>query len=168
MNVLADRIRSCDFLFLENLTEPSVNSLRIVLLEAKAGSPVNPEQVASQYELPVLRSILTGSRYIEHSPGCGRFELVWETYIAYSVLNESYSNGEADTSVAVSGQRLFVEFSRSQYLDYLSKASFASPDYPGPYRHWAIYCQDHTIDIASQVEPVIREIGPGSTSTQGY
>jgi hypothetical protein len=94
-------------------------------------------------------------------PGCRRFELVWESYIAYSIVNESYSNGEPDTSVAVDGLRLFVEYSRSQYLDYLSKVSFASADYPGPYRHWAIYCQDHTIDIASQAEPVIREIGSG-------
>jgi len=159
MNVLADRIRSCDYLYLDSLTEPSANVVKIILLEAKAVSPVDTDKVASEYNLPELRSILAGSRNIEHSPGCSRFELVWETYIAYSIVNESYSNGEPDTSVAVGGQRLFVEFSRSQYLEYLAKASFASADYPGPYRHWAIYCQDHTIDIASQAEPVIREIG---------
>jgi len=161
VNVVADRIRSCEYLYLGSLTEPSVNTIRIVLLEAKAGSPVDAEKVARDYNLPELQSILAESRNIEHSSGCSRFELVWENYIAYSIVNESYSNGEPDTSVAVGARRLFAEYARSQYLDYLAKASFASADYPGPYRHWAIYCQDHTIDIASQVEPVIREIGQG-------
>jgi hypothetical protein len=160
MTALADSIRSCDYLYLGALTEPSVNAIRIVLLEAKAGAPIDADTLASESD-PVLRSILVGSRKIDHFPGCRRFELVWKSYIGYSIVNESYSNGEPDTSVAVGvRRRLFVEFSRSQYLDYLAEASFASNDYPGPYRHWAIYCQDHTIDIASQVDPIIREIAP--------
>jgi hypothetical protein len=160
MNDLADRIRSCNYLYLESLMEPSVNAVKIVLLEAKAGSPVDAEKVASKYNLPELRSILAGSRNIEHLPGCSRFELVWETYVGYNIVNESYSNGEPETSIAVGERRRFAEYSQSRYLDYLAKASFASADYPGPYRHWALYCEDHTIDIASQVDPVIREIGP--------
>ena len=159
MNSLIDRIRSCDYLYLDALTEPSVNEIRIVLLEAKAGSPIDADTLSSESD-PVLRSILAGSRKIEHFPGCRRFELVWKSYIGYSIVNESYSNSEPDTSVAVGDRRRFAEYSSSDYLDYLAKASFASKDYPGPYKHWALYCEDHTIDIASQVEPVIREIGP--------
>jgi hypothetical protein len=159
MNSLVDRIRSCDYLYLDALTEPSVNEIKIVLLEAKAGSPIEADALESQSD-PVLRSILVGSRKIEHFPGCRRFELVWKSYIGYSVVNESYSHGEPDTSVAVGDRRRFAEYSSSHYLDYLAKASFASQDYPGPYRHWALYCQDHTIDIASQVDPLMREIGP--------
>ena len=158
MNSLVDRIRSCDYLYLGALTEPSVNELRIVLLEAKAGLPIDAETLASESD-PVIRSILVGSRKIDHFPGCRRFELIWKSYIGYSVVNESYSNGEPDTSVAVGDRRNFAEYSSSHYLDYLAKASFASRDYPGPYRHWALYCQDHTIDIASQVDPIMREIG---------
>jgi hypothetical protein len=144
-----------------HLTEPTVNEIRIVLLEAVAGSPVDADRVASKLNLPVLRSILAGAKKIEHLPGCRRFELVWETYIAYSIVNESYSNGEPKTSIAIGERRRrFVEYSASQYLEYLTRASFATEDHPGPYRHWAIYCEDHTIDIASQVDPVIRKIGP--------
>jgi hypothetical protein len=159
MNSLVDKIGSCTYLYLEALVEPSANEVRIVLLDAVAGPPVDADTLASEYD-PVLRSILAGSRRIEPLPGCRRFELVWETYIGYSVVNESYSNGEPDTSIAVGDRRRFVEYSSSQYLDYLAKASFASKDYPGPYRHWALYCQDHRIDIASQVNPIIREMGP--------
>jgi hypothetical protein len=159
MNPVADEIRSCNYLYLEALTEPGVNDLRIVLLEAVAGPPISAEELASESD-PVLRSILVGSRKIDPQPGCRRFELVWESYIGYSVVNESYSNSEPATSVAVGDRRRFAEYSSSQYLDYLAKASFASKDYPGPYRHWALYCQDHTIDIASQVEPLIRKLEP--------
>jgi hypothetical protein len=164
MNSLVDKIRSCEYLYLETLTEPSVNAIRILLLEAAAGRPVDADTLASVHD-PVVRSILAGSRRIEPMPGCRRFELVWETYIGYSVVNESYSNGEPNTSIAVGERRRFAEYASSQYLDYMTQASFASKDYPGPYRHWALYCQDHTIDIASQVDPVIREIGPAPPST---
>jgi len=161
MNTLSDRIRSCDYLYLGSLTEPSVNALKVVLLEAKAGPPIDADILASEPD-PVLRSILVGSREIDHFPGCRRFELVWESYVGYSIVNESYSNAEPDTTVAVGARGLFVEYTRSQYLDYLSKASFASPEYPGSYRHWALYCQNHTIDVASQVDPVIRELASAS------
>lgn len=161
MNPLAAEIRSCSYLYLEALTEPSVNELRIVLLEAVAGPPVSADELASESD-PVLRSILVGARNIDHLPGCRRFELVWKSYIGYSVVNESYSNGEPATSVAVGDRHHFAEYSSSQYLDYLAKASFASSDYPGPYRHWALYCQNHTIDIASQVDPVIRKLEPAT------
>jgi hypothetical protein len=161
MNSLIDEIGSCKYLYLEALTEPNVNELRIVLLEAVAGSPVDADRVASESHLPVLRSLLEGSRKIEHLPGCRRFEVVWDTYIAYSIVNESYSNGEPHTSIAVGDRRRFVEYCSSHYLEYLTKAPFATVDYPGPYRHWALYCEDHTIDIASQGGPILREIGPG-------
>ncbi len=160
MNSLFDEIGSCKYLYLDALTEPNVNEIRIVLLEAVAGSPVDAEKMASESNLPALRSILEGSRKIEHLPGCRRFEVVWKTYIAYSVVNESYSNGEPKTSIAVGERRRFVEYSSSQYLEYLTKASFATEDYPGRYRHWALYCEDHTIDVASQMVPQIKKIGP--------
>jgi hypothetical protein len=137
-----------------------------VLLEAVAGPQVDAGTLASEHD-PVVRSILVGSRKIQPMPGCRRFELVWKTYIGYSVINESYSNGEPDASIAVGDRRRFVEYSTSQYLDYLAKASFASKDHPGPYRHWALYCQDHTIDIASQADPIVREIEPVTRNSLG-
>jgi hypothetical protein len=159
MESLADRIRSCDYLYLGSLTEPTVNELKVVLLEGIAGPPIDANTLASESD-PVIRSLLVGSRRVDHLPGCRRFQLVWKTYIGYSVVDESYSNSEPATSIAVGDRHRFAEYSSSQYLDYLSRASFASQDYPGPYRHWALYCQHHTIDIASQDDPVIQELRP--------
>lgn len=156
---LIDSIRSCEYLYLESITEPRVNEIRVVLLEAVAGPVIDADKLAAESD-PVLRSIRVGAREIDHFPGCRRFELVWKSYIGYSVVNESYSNGEPSASTVVGDRSQFTEYTSSEYLAYLANASFASKDYPGPYRHWAIYCQNHTVNIASQVEPVIRQLDP--------
>ena len=163
MNSPFDGICSCKYLYLESLDEPRVNELKVVLLEARSGEPLSEKELAMESD-PTLRSILQGGRKIDHFPGCRRFELSWGSYIGYSVVNESFSNGEPATSNGV-GERL-VEYSESQYLEYLSRASFATSEYPGPYRHWAIYCLDHTIDIASQEAPRVVEVMTSNKSLE--
>jgi hypothetical protein len=159
MNAAIDAIRSCKYLWLDAISEPQDNQLRITILEATTGDLVSEPALAAEHD-EAVRSILAGSRTIGHFDGCRKFELFWQSYIGYSVVNESYSNGEPATS---KGQgRLFVEYEGSNYLEYLSKASFATAKYPGPYRHWAVYCSNHTIDVASQVDPVVRELRGGS------
>ncbi len=155
MTSAQDTIGSCRYLYLYRITEPEDNQLRIVILEATTGAPLTQEQMTAETD-EVLGSILAGSSPIEHTEGCKRFELLWENYIGYSVVNESYSNGEPEESNGKG--RLLVVYETSNYLEYLSKASFATADYPGPFKHWAIYCLNHTIDVASQVEPRIREL----------
>jgi hypothetical protein len=151
-------IRSCEYLYLGALTEPQVNQLRVIILEARAGDAITDAELRAEPD-EMLRSISKGSRPIDHFEGCRTFELVWESYIGYSVVNESYSNGEPKSFERKGG--LFAEFERSNYLEYLLKASFATAEYPGPYRHWALYCENHTVDVASQVDPVVREIHGG-------
>jgi hypothetical protein len=148
-----DAIRSCKYLYLDAISEPEDNQLRIVILEATTGATVSEQQLAAE-DNEAIRLILAGSKAIEHLEGCKKFELVWEIYIGYSVVNESYSNGEPESSNGKG--RLLVEYEKSEYLEYLSRASFATADYPGPYKHWALYCLNHTIDVASQVEPRVR------------
>jgi hypothetical protein len=153
-----EAIRSCSYLYLDAITELQVNQLRIVILEARAGAVISEAELQAEPD-ETLRSTLKGSRAIAHFEGCRKFELFWESYIGYSVVNESYSNGEPTTSNGKG--RLFVEYERSNYLEYLSKATFATAQYPGPFRHWAIDCLNHTIDVASQAEPVVRELHGG-------
>jgi hypothetical protein len=153
-----EAINSCEYLYLDAATEPQVNQLRVVILEARTGEVISEAKLRAEPD-ETLRSILRGSREIGHFEGCRKFEVFWNSYIGYSVVNESYSNAEP-TAFERKG-RLFAEFERSNYLEYLSKASFATAEYPGHYRHWAIYCQNHTVAVASQVGPVVREIGAG-------
>lgn len=158
MTSAIDAIRSCKYLYLGSITEPGENELRVATLEATTGDTLSEERLAAETD-EALRKILAGSRAIEHLEGCKKFELFWPTYIGYSVVNESYSNGEPGESNGVG--RLLVEYEKSNYLQYMSKASFATADYPGLYKHWAIYCLNHTIDVASQVEPRVRELHGG-------
>ncbi|PKO63810.1 MAG: hypothetical protein CVU23_09535 [Betaproteobacteria bacterium HGW-Betaproteobacteria-17] len=153
MTSVVDAIRSCKYLYLDAIREPEENQLSIVLLEAIAGATLTEEDFAAEPN-ESIRAMLAGSKAIEHVEGCMRFELSWQRYIGYSVVNESYSNGEPESS---NGRgRLLVEYEKSNYLEYLSRASFASTDYPGPFKHWAIHCLNHTIDVASQDAPIAR------------
>ena len=145
-------IRACQYLYLHHIGEPEENTLRLVLHEARLGSSPSEDRLNAETS-PGLRKILSESRAIEHGPGCKIFEVVWDTYIGYSVLNESYASPEPETSQGEG--RLFVEYTTSVFLDYLSRATFASTDYPGPFKHRAVYCLNHSVDIASTREPKI-------------
>ncbi len=126
--------------------------LRLVLLEATEGGAVDAAKLGFDSP-PELSSILKRARAIEHLPGCRIFDIRWSSYIAYSVINESYASGEPETSGG-SG-KLFKEYIRSEYLNYMRKASWACDDHPGPYKHWAAYCLNHVVDVASPSEPEI-------------
>ncbi len=61
------------------------------------------------------------------------FEIVWDFYVAYSVTNESYTT--RDESEVFSG-RFARLYSKSHFLDYISRATFACKEYPGPLQHF--------------------------------
>lgn len=144
-------IESCKSLFLTSLTEPDEGGLQLVVREGQACK--SPEEIAKAKALqPDLSSILEKAILIRHGPGCRVFTLRWPGYISYAVENESYSrNCTTDERTG----KLFRLYSKSAYLDYLAKVTFASDVYPGPFKHWAVVCEDHVVNIASCDEPVI-------------
>ena len=146
MNSQIDAIRSCKYLYLHAISEPEQNALRVVLHEAAAGAPPTPQQLS---ELPILK----GANAIVHGPECRVFELIWPSYVGYSVENESYATPEPKESVGEG--RLVVVYSESVYLSYLSRATFAAADYPGPFKHWALFCLNHIVNVASVDEPLV-------------
>lgn len=146
-NSPVDAIRACKYIYLHSISEPEENSLRVVLHEARPGGPLVAERL-----VPVS-DLLTGASAIIHGPGCQVFELVWRSYIGYSVENESYASPEPKESVGEG--RLLTVYTESVYLSYLSRATFASPDYPGPFKHWALCCLNHIVNVASVEEPII-------------
>jgi hypothetical protein len=152
MNQLAASVRACKYLYLDSISEPEENSLRVVLLEAKDGGPPTAEQLAEE-SLPEVRELLAASKATVHGAGCQVFELVWPSYIGYSVENEGFALPEPEESVGEG--RLLVVYTESVYLSYLSKTTFASADYPGPFKHWAMCCLNHIVNVASVDEPVI-------------
>jgi len=143
---MREEIDSCKYLYLREIGEPVDNSLRLLIEEAKADGP--PEDCEL---LP--GKVISGLRSIESDETCRMFEILWPSYVAYSVRNESFT--QIDNDEIWTG-RLFCEFSKSHFLDYVVRATFASADYPGPLRHWGINCLNHVVDVVSSVEPQIQ------------
>jgi hypothetical protein len=158
MDSALSEIQSCEWLLLRAMDEPRPNALRVVVEEARAGAPMDPQAAAVAASRPALASILQGARPISHEVGCRVFELSWRSYIAYSVRNESYVAQDADER---SEGRVLVKYTRSRFLDYVALGTCATSDYPGPLIHWGVICGDHILDVVSTEEPEVRVVARG-------
>lgn len=145
-----DEIDDCRWIYLRELVEPEENVLRLVIEEAKVSGP--PEDIEV---LP--GKVISGTRAIESDASCRVFELVWPTYVSYCVRNESFCTQDKEE---VWEGRLFCLHSKSHFLDFVARATFACADYPGPLRHWGINCLNHIIDVVSVCEPQVRRLRP--------
>lgn len=143
---LADQINSHKFLYMTYIGEPEDNVLRLVIEEAKAAeTPVTAE----------IGHIATIVHPIVVTENDLAYEIIFERYITYSVTNESFA--QVDEYEQYEGRALRI-YSKSHFLDYVQAATFASADYPGPYKHYSIICLNHIVDIASVGNPIIRII----------
>lgn len=93
------------------------------------------------------------------------FEIFWRNYVGYSVLDESYASVSDDE--CYEGNRFRI-YSKSRFIEFMSKATFACDEYPGPTRHYCIACEDHVVHVLSVEPPTVRRIGgPESSSRTG-
>ena len=137
-----ESINSHKYIYLGEIEERLDNTLRIVIKEAG----VNAESAS------IGDSGLVGSP-IESTPDSQTYEIIFDSYIGYSVIDESYAM--PNDSEVFEG-RIFCIYEKSVYLDYISKASCACEDYPGPFKHYGFNCLNHVIDVASTEEPAIK------------
>lgn len=103
-------------------------------------------------EAPFLISIEEGE------VNCVKF--IFEHYILYQTRNESYCSWD---NYEIRNGKYFIIFSKSRMLDFLSQITDCGKledgtVYPGEWKHFGIYCQNHVIDIISCHEPTIRQI----------
>jgi hypothetical protein len=148
--LLHAEIDSCKYLYLREVGEPRDNQLRVVVEEAGTGPFPESRTVAGV--------AFTELHAIESNENSRLFEIIWEHYIAYNIMNESYARVD-DYDVAQSGKLMKI-YSRSHFLDYLALASIASEDYPGPFRHYCLICLNHVIDVACSTPPTINLLRP--------
>lgn len=144
-------IDSCKYLFLTSLTEPHEGGLRLVAEEGQehaATKQNSPHKVLP----PDVRKLLEQCTPIRHEPGSRVFTLFWPSYVAYAVENESYA---CICPTDESTGKVLRLYSQSAYLDYVARKTFASSTYPGPYKHWAVLCEDHIVNVVSCEDPVI-------------
>ena len=144
---LGDEINDCKRLFLSEIEELGHNSLRVVVAE---GLPAGPPKTIEAGGVTIPNC--TPIEVIDESR---IFEVVWDLYVGYTVLNESYAS--VDKEERGEGSR-FRLYSKSRFIDYMSRATFACDDYPGPTRHCCLACEDHILHVLSLDAPVIRKI----------
>ncbi len=144
MGNVTDEINDCRSLFLADIQELGRGSLKLVVAE---GLPVGEPE-----------SIIVGGVTI---PNCTRvettdrsrvFELVWAHYVGYAVLNESYASVDDDEQYEGSRFRVYA---KSRFLDYMSHATFACDEHPGPTRHYCIAGEDHVVEVLSVDPPTV-------------
>ncbi len=141
-------MEGCRFLFLSEIQELNQNGLRLVVSE---GMPVGEEA-----PVQVDGTAISGGTLIEVTEESNTFELIWNEYVVYSVLNESYAN--VDDEEHYDGNRFRV-YSKSYFIEYASRASFANADYPGPTQHFGIVCENHVVNVISTAPPTITATG---------
>ena len=151
MNLLLySEIDSCKYLYLREIGEPRDNQLRVVVEEA--GTDPSPQSRT------IAGVAFTELHTIESNENSRLFEIIWEHYIAYNAMNESYARVD-DYDVAQSGKLMKI-YSKSHFLDYLVLASIASEDHPGPFIHYGLICLNHVIDVACPNPPTISLLRP--------
>ena len=90
------------------------------------------------------------------------YRITFEGYIFYMVRNESYS--QDDEGYDIKRGSHFLIFDRSHLLDIVPTLTLCQKcadgsNFPGPWKHYGIRCQNHTIDIIARYEPIIESIG---------
>jgi hypothetical protein len=151
-----DSLDSVKYLYLQELSEPRDNALRIVVQEAVLN---RANSVGSIHpELPELNEILKGASPIESTPTCRTFELTWKHYVAYLVAEECVGScGHYDDEI-YSGN-VFRVYTKSHFLEYLSRDTGGHTE---SILHFKLTCLNHLIDVAAYTAPEVRQIGPVS------
>ena len=88
------------------------------------------------------------------------YEITFTAYITYQVRNESYSS--YDENEIRSGKWLIL-FEKSKFLDYFQNVTDCcqfedNSFYPGEWKHYGVYSENHIIDIISHKKPIIKKL----------
>lgn len=152
---LIEQINSHRYIFLREISEPDENVLRLVIEEGRLGEQITKEDLEEALDEveETINSIILGSYPVVSDENCFAYEIVFETYVAYSVRNESFCS--FDEYEQFSGS-VFRNYSKSRFLDYIKVSTFAAEDFTGKFNHYGIIMARHNIDVASEVEPKIK------------
>lgn len=109
---LVEQIDREEWIYLREISEPGINVLRVVIEGAKTSNET--------YDLDLGDAKIKDVHPIESDETCDAYEIVFRTYIAYAVLNESYAS--VDESEQYTG-KYFRVYSKSRFSE-LSPSGF--------------------------------------------
>ncbi len=141
------------YLDMIEIQETFKDCLRIVIAEAGV-IEVSPKITETDEPNAEIRKLLNDSKPIEVTEESAHYEIIFDDYIAYAVTNESYA-GNIEEKYEGRLARIYTE---SAFLNYISQGTFATPDYPGPFKHYGFCCLNQIIDIVSEEPPVINRM----------
>ncbi len=133
--------------FLIDLREAAHNALHVQVAEGRA--------VRSPKSIKVAGTEIPDCTAIEITDESRVFEIVWNSYVGYSVLNESYATPSDEERSE--GNRFRI-YSKSRFMQFMLESSFACDDHPGQTRHYRIGAEDHILHVLSVVPPAVRRV----------
>jgi hypothetical protein len=143
-------LNSCAHLFLRKIGEPRENSLRLRIEEGIAS--------ADAVSIEVAGHVIADCHRVTSGNNAQLFEITWDFYVAYSIRNESYV--VRDDSEKFELGNLARIYSESKFLEYVTRATFACNEHPGPLLHVELICESHIVDVISTRLPSIIRLRP--------
>ena len=110
-----------------------------------------PEEVAVQF----AGTEIANCHMVKPTEESRTFEIVWGNYVSYSVTNESYSTRNEDEEFTGKFARLYA---KSHFMEFISRATLATKEYPGPMHHIDLVCECHIINVVSTKFPQVKQI----------
>jgi hypothetical protein len=139
-------IDSAKDVFLTGLLETERNELQFTLAIGQLSDFNEDVFISGKSSGPARRIEITDS-----SP---HFNIRFDSYICYNVINESFvSLGREEFA----GNKIRV-YTDSSFLKYVNTDTFATKDYPGELKHFCFISLNHIINVASVSEPRIEII----------
>ncbi len=134
--------------FLTKIYDFNANSL---LLEVK-------KSVISDHEtdVPVGDKLISGGKEITIDTTGTFFSILFDNYVSYHVINESYANSTPTDEYDAGDFGTFCIFHKSIYMDFILSETFANNIYPGELIHYGLFAEDHIVHVISKHEPKIK------------
>ncbi|MBT2696545.1 hypothetical protein J7E79_03775 [Bacillus sp. ISL-40] len=143
-----DLMNQKGYIYLHSLIEPQTNSLRVFIDRCKASQQSEDVEIGEH--------IIRDAYPIEVDEDLPIVQLDFDSYVSYSIINESFT--VLDDYEIFEGSSFRI-FKKSRYLDFINKGTIVNDVFPEEQLvHYEIACMDHIIDVISFDEPIITEI----------
>lgn len=142
--------------FLIQSIEERDNNVKYIIALPNIGNKGEIELESEFTNNPALVKILSECSSIYPDEN-NLYEIFFKDYILHMTSNESYSFGN---TYDVGNGDYFIIFEKSKLLDHLPdlvETGIIKAIYKNGYKHYGICCQNHTIDVITAYEPIIRK-----------
>lgn len=151
---LTAQINSHYGLFLNGLVQADDVTLVIFVSEARVD---RDRVVVTKYNEGTAHETSLQGNPIETDPTCKSYKLVFEDFVAYQTVDESWMEWSDDEIFTGKSLR---EFSRSRFLNHAAEHMMLGhyEDMTGgKYRHFQATCFNHIVDVLAPDKPIIEE-----------